>query len=135
LQTILFLAAVGSVTAQYHVYENGEAQQNVGYDSPLSPAGSLTGTTYGGGKDIISPGVGGTYKFYPTVKYVTPQTTSYGEPVRNSYSDPTTYYGAGDYGGGIYDGGFGNGQGDHPQRVKIQVSQDRHNIYVNWQLL
>jgi hypothetical protein len=132
LQTILFLAAVGSVTAQYHVHEYGEPQENVGYDSPLSPAGSLTGTTHGGGKDIISSGGGGRYQFYPTVKYVTPQTTSYGEPVRNSYFDPTTYYGADDYGGGIYDGGFGNGHGDHPQRVKIQVSQEKYNIYVKY---
>jgi hypothetical protein len=122
LQAILFVAGVGSVIAQYHVYENGEGQQNVGYDSPLSPTGSLTGTKYGGGEDVISPGGGGRYKVYPTVKYVTPQTTSYGDPVRNSYSDPTAYYGAGDYSGGIYDSGFGNEHSRHPERVKIQVS-------------
>ncbi|PNF30497.1 hypothetical protein B7P43_G10871 [Cryptotermes secundus] len=105
--TVLVLAALGSVIAQYHVYENGEGQQNVGYDSPLSPTGSFTGATYGGG--------GEGFEVYPTVNYVRSQTTSYGEPVRNSY------YWAGDHSGGIYDGGFGNEYGHHPQRVKIQV--------------
>jgi hypothetical protein len=121
LQTVLFLAAASSVIAQYHVYENGEGQQHVGYDSPLSPTGSLTGADYVGGKGVISPGGGGRYKVYPTVKYVTPPATSYGEPVRNLYSDPTSYYGAGDHSGQNYDGGYGNKHDDLKGRVKIQV--------------
>jgi energy-converting hydrogenase Eha subunit F len=123
-QTILFLAAVGSVIGQYHVYENGEGQQDVAYDSPLSP-GSFTGTTY--------EGEGGSHQVYPSVGYVTPLTTSYGEPVRNSYSDPMSHYGAGDYSGASYDGGgFGNEHAHHGDRVRIRVSYDTRDICVKY---
>lgn len=101
LQTLLFLAAVGSVIAPYRGYEVAEGQQDVGYES------SLAGPTFGGGRREV----------YPAVKYVTPHSTGYVEPVGNLYPDPPSYYGAGDH--------FGVGHGDLPRRVKIQVRQRR----------
>jgi hypothetical protein len=98
---------VGSVTAQYQIYEEGQDEQDVGYDSP----GPLTGANFVGGKGVFS--YGGT--FHPAVKYVTPQVTSYGEPVQ------TAYYGAGDHSGVTYGGAFGEGHGDLSGRVRVQV--------------
>jgi hypothetical protein len=113
LQAILFLTAVGSVIAQYHVYEYGEGQQNGGHDSSLSSAGSSAG---------------GRHEVYSAEPYLTPHATSYGEPVRNSYSDPTSYYEAGDHSGASYDGGPWNEDHRRPGRVKIRVSSERREV-------
>jgi hypothetical protein len=108
---------VGSVIAQYDVYEDAEDEQNVAYDSP----GQLTGANFVVGKGVASYGGAGRYNFHPTVKYVTPEVTSHGESLGTVYSDPTAYYGAGDHSGVGYGGAF-RGHGDLDGRVRIQVS-------------
>ena len=111
LQIVLLLTAVGCVTGRYHVYEEGENAQDVGYDSP----GSLTGANFVGGRGVVGYGGAGGYVIHPTVKYVTPQVNSYGEPTG------ATYYGAGDYASVGYGGAIGEGHGDPTGRVRVQV--------------
>lgn len=120
LQIVLFLTAGGSVIAQYHGYENGEVQQDVGYDSSLPVTGSLLGATVVGGKDVISHGKG-RHNLYPTVQYVTPHSSGYGEPAGNLYSDSANYYGVEEHDSHSYGDGFGGGHGGLAGRVKIQV--------------
>jgi hypothetical protein len=111
LQIVLLLTAVGSVTGQYHVYEEGENEQDVGYDSP----GSLTGANFEGGRGVVGYGSAGTYELHPTVQHLTPQVNSYGEPTG------TTYYGADDHTSVQYGGAIGEGHGDLAGRVRVQV--------------
>jgi hypothetical protein len=99
------------VTAQYHVYEEGQDELDGGYHSP----GPQTGADFVGGNGVFSDGGAGRYTFNPTVKYVTPQVTSYGEPAG------TAYYGAGDHSSVGYGGAFGEGPGDLTGRVRVQV--------------
>jgi hypothetical protein len=111
LQTVLLLTAVGSVTGQYHVYEEGENEQDVRYYSP----GSLTSANFEGGRGFVDYGGAASYTVHPTVKYVTPQV--------NSYEVPTgaAYYDAGDHTSVGYGGAIGGRHGDLTGRVRIQV--------------
>jgi hypothetical protein len=119
LQIALFLTAVGFVTGQYHVYEEGENEQDVVYDSP----GSLTGATFVGERAVVGDGSTGRYALHPTVQYVTPQVNSYGEPTGASY------IGAGDHTSVGYGGAIGEGHGDLTGRVRIHVRfKETHHV-------
>lgn len=108
---MLLLTAVGTVTGQYHVYEEGQNEQDVGYDSP----GPLTGANFERGRGVVGYGSAGRYELHPTVQYVTPQVNSYGEPTG------ATYYGADDHTNVHYGGAIGEGHGDLAGRVRVQV--------------
>lgn len=111
LQIVLLLTAVGFVTGQYHVYEEGENEQNAGYES----SGSLTSANFGGERGVDGYGSEGIYAVHPTVRYVTPKVNSYGEPTR------VTYYGADDHTSVGYGGAIGEGHGYLTGRVRVQV--------------
>jgi hypothetical protein len=111
LQIVLLLTAVGSVTGQYQIYEEGENEQDVGYHSP----GSLTDANFEGVRGVVGYGSAGTYPVRPTAQYVTPQLNSYGEPTG------ANYHGAGDHSNVRYGGAIGVGHGDLAGRVRVQV--------------
>jgi len=121
---VLLVTAVSSVAGQYHVYEEGENEQDVAYDSP----GSLTGASFEGGRGVASYGSADNYAFRPTVQYGTPQVNSYGE------STGTTYYGAGDHTNVGYGGAIGEGHGDLAERVRVQVrwKETQHVDYAQY---
>ena len=121
LQIVLLLTSVSSVTGQYHVYEEGENEQDGGYDSP----GSLTGANFVDEKGVVGDGSAGSYALHPTVQYVTPQVNSYGEPTGASY------YGAGDHTSVGYGGAIREGHGDLTGRVRIHV-RSKETQYVDY---
>ena len=123
LQIVLLLTAVGSVTGQYHVYEEGE-NEGVGNESP----GSLTGANFEGGRGIAGYGGAGIYALPPTVQYVTPHVNSYGEPTG------ATYYDAADHTSVQYGGAIGEGHGDLTGRVRVQVrsKETQHVDYAQY---
>ena len=120
LQIVLLLTAVGSVTGQYHVYE----EEGVGYDSP----GALAGANFEGARGVVGYGDAGRYADHPTVQYVTPHVNSYGEPTG------ATYYGAGDHTSVGYGGAIGEGHGDLTGRVRVQVrlKETQHVDYAQY---
>jgi len=111
LQIVLFLTAVGSLTGQYHVYEEGENEEGVGNESPAS----LTGASFEGARGIAGYGGAGTYAQHPSVQYVTPHVNSYGELTGTNYYDP------GDHTSVRYGGAIAEGHGDLSGRVRVQV--------------
>jgi hypothetical protein len=106
------------------VYEEGESEQDVGYDSP----GSLTGANFDGGRGVVDYGSAGRYALHPTVQYVTPQVNSYGEPTGENY------YGAGDHTSVRYGGAIGEGHGDLTGRIRVQVrlKETQHVDYAQY---
>jgi hypothetical protein len=111
LQIVLLLTAVGSVTGQYHVYEEGESGRDAGHYSP----GSLTSANFDGERDVFGYDGAGIDPSHPTAQYVTPQLSSYGVPTRQ------VYYEAGDHSGVGYGGAVGGRYGDPADRVRVQV--------------